>query len=77
MEKDPPRRLNVLTEKLEKEVWADVDCLSCANCCKTIDPAVVACIETLLQKNISIKKVSSKSKGCVWRSPSFGPAKAG
>ena len=38
MEKDPPRRLNVLTEKLEKEVWAELDCLSCANCCKTMTP---------------------------------------
>ena len=38
VEKDPPRRLNVLTEKLEKEIWAEVDCLSCANCCKTMTP---------------------------------------
>jgi Fe-S-cluster containining protein len=24
--------------KLEKEVWKEVDCLSCANCCKTMTP---------------------------------------
>ena len=25
-------------EKLNKEVWQEVDCLSCANCCKTTGP---------------------------------------
>ena len=25
-------------EKLNKEVWQEVDCLSCANCCKTMTP---------------------------------------
>ena len=24
--------------KLDKEVWQDVDCLACANCCKTMTP---------------------------------------
>ncbi len=24
--------------KLEKEVWKETDCLSCANCCKTMTP---------------------------------------
>ena len=38
LEKDPPKRLDSLTAKLEKEVWQEVDCLSCANCCKTMTP---------------------------------------
>lgn len=38
LEKNPPRRLDQLTIGLEKEVWAEVDCLSCANCCKTMTP---------------------------------------
>lgn len=25
-------------EKINKEVWQEVDCLSCANCCKTMTP---------------------------------------
>ena len=25
-------------EKMNKEVWQEVDCLSCANCCKTMTP---------------------------------------
>ncbi|HKZ64836.1 MAG TPA: YkgJ family cysteine cluster protein, partial [Chitinophagaceae bacterium] len=38
LEKDPPKRLKSLTIALEKEVWQEVDCLSCANCCKTMTP---------------------------------------
>lgn len=38
IEKDTPRGLKATTELLEKEVWQEVDCLSCANCCKTMTP---------------------------------------
>ena len=36
--KNPPRGLDKLTASLDKEVWKEVDCLSCANCCKTMSP---------------------------------------
>ena len=36
--KNPPPGLHKLVVTLEKEVWEDVDCLSCANCCKTMSP---------------------------------------
>jgi len=38
LEKDPPPGLDILTVTLEKEVWKEVDCISCANCCKTMTP---------------------------------------
>lgn len=38
LEKKPVRGLETLTAKLEKEVWAEVECLTCANCCKTMTP---------------------------------------
>ncbi len=38
LETAPVRSLNKLTETLEKEVWKETDCLSCANCCKTMTP---------------------------------------
>ena len=37
-EKNPPRGIHTLTMSIEKEVWAEVDCLSCANCCKKMTP---------------------------------------
>lgn len=38
LEKKQPKGLLDLTIQLEKEVWKEVDCLSCANCCKTMTP---------------------------------------
>lgn len=38
LEKNSPRGLEKVTSRLEKEVWKEVDCLTCANCCKTMTP---------------------------------------
>ena len=37
-ENNPPKGLDKLTAALEPEVWAAIDCLTCANCCKTTSP---------------------------------------
>ena len=38
LEKNAPRKLGVATLAADKAVWQEVDCLSCANCCKTMSP---------------------------------------
>jgi len=38
LEKTPPKGLDKLAEKIDAEVWKEIDCLSCANCCKTMSP---------------------------------------
>jgi Fe-S-cluster containining protein len=38
IEKATPRGLDGITAKLNPEVWKEIDCLSCANCCKTMTP---------------------------------------
>lgn len=38
LEKNPPRRLDQIAVETDAEVWKDMDCLSCANCCKTMSP---------------------------------------
>jgi Fe-S-cluster containining protein len=38
VEKKPPLHLDQLAEKIDKEVWQEVNCLSCANCCKVMTP---------------------------------------
>ncbi len=38
LEKNPPRGLDKMTAAVEGEVWKEVDCLTCANCCKTMSP---------------------------------------
>lgn len=37
-EKTTVRGIDKLTPEIEKEVWQEVDCLSCANCCKKMTP---------------------------------------
>ncbi len=37
-ENKPPHNLEVLAEEKDKEVWAQIDCVSCANCCKVMSP---------------------------------------
>lgn len=37
-EKKPPRGLDILAAQLDSQTWKEVDCLSCANCCKTMSP---------------------------------------
>ena len=36
--KEQPRGLDKLAAATEKAVWKEVDCLTCANCCKTMSP---------------------------------------
>jgi uncharacterized protein len=38
LENDPPKGLDKMVELVSKDVWKEVDCLSCANCCKTMSP---------------------------------------
>ena len=38
LEKNPPRGLEKFSAAIEKDVWLETDCLSCANCCKTMTP---------------------------------------
>lgn len=38
VEKQPPRGLDKLVVAIDKAVWPETDCLTCANCCKTMTP---------------------------------------
>ena len=38
LEKNAPRKLDEWTAEADKAVWLETDCLSCANCCKTMSP---------------------------------------
>lgn len=38
IEKNPPRGLDTMVASIDKEVWQETDCLSCANCCKQMTP---------------------------------------
>ncbi|MEL6131883.1 MAG: YkgJ family cysteine cluster protein [Bacteroidota bacterium] len=38
LKKRPPKNLDQLVHDIHDEVFEEIDCLSCANCCKTISP---------------------------------------
>jgi hypothetical protein len=38
VENKPPRGLDKIAEKIDAEVWQEVGCLTCANCCKSMTP---------------------------------------
>ena len=42
LKKKPPKSLDYVSLQTHEEVFAEVDCLSCANCCKTTGPLFTA-----------------------------------
>lgn len=38
LDNNPPKGLDNIMEKIDKEVWAEINCLNCANCCKVMSP---------------------------------------
>ena len=38
LEKNPQKELKTMAIAADKLAWAETDCLSCANCCKTMTP---------------------------------------
>lgn len=38
IEKQPPRGLDAIAAQMDIATWKETDCLSCANCCKTMSP---------------------------------------
>lgn len=38
LEKNPPRKLDRIAETIDAEVWQEIDCLTCSNCCRSMTP---------------------------------------
>lgn len=38
LKKKPPKNLDYVVQEVHDEVFEEIDCLSCANCCKTMSP---------------------------------------
>ena len=37
-ENNPPKGLDAMVKDIDREVWQEVDCLSCSNCCRKMTP---------------------------------------
>jgi len=38
LKRKPPKNLDYIVQEVHDEVFAEIDCLNCANCCKTTGP---------------------------------------
>lgn len=38
LEKNPPRKLDRIAAEIDTEVWKEIDCLTCSNCCRSMTP---------------------------------------
>jgi uncharacterized protein len=65
LEKNPPRRLDALTAAIEPEVWKEIDCLACANCCKTMTPTYTVQDLKRISKHLDMTEEQFKKKWLV------------
>jgi uncharacterized protein len=62
MEKAPVRGLSGIVRNLEPQVWREVDCLGCANCCKTMTPTFTPADINRISKYLGMSADEMKSK---------------
>lgn len=61
-ENNPPKDLDSIMNKIDKEVWAKIDCLSCANCCKVMSPTYTAQDIKRISAHLGMKPAAFKEK---------------
>jgi Fe-S-cluster containining protein len=62
VEKLNPEGLDMLAEKLNTEVWQNVDCVSCANCCKTMTPTYTTKDIRRIAKHLNMRPKDFKER---------------
>ncbi len=62
LENDPPRGLDGMAVIADSEAWRQTDCLSCANCCKTMSPTFTKADMVRISAHIGMTVDQFKSK---------------
>jgi Fe-S-cluster containining protein len=62
LEKNPPKDLDKIAEQIDKEVWQEVNCLSCANCCKKMTPTFTSKDIKRISAYLGMKPLAFKEK---------------
>ncbi|MFI2741152.1 YkgJ family cysteine cluster protein [Zhouia sp. PK063] len=55
LKKKPPKNLDYVMEELHEEAFNEIDCLSCANCCKTTGPLFTNADIERIAKHLKLK----------------------
>lgn len=62
LENNPPRGLDQLAARTDVEVWKDMDCLACANCCKTMSPTFTQTDIKRISRHLGMKDDEFRKK---------------
>lgn len=57
LKKKPPKQLDYVVQETHDQVFEKIDCLSCANCCKTTGPLYVEKDIERIAKHLKMKQV--------------------
>src|ERR1700712_3967055 len=62
LEKNPPKDLDKIAVVVDKAVWKEVDCLTCANCCKTMSPTFTVKDVKRISAHLDMKPIAFRDK---------------
>jgi Fe-S-cluster containining protein len=62
LKKKPPKNLDYLVQETHEEVFEKIDCLQCANCCKTTGPLFTDKDSERIAKHLKMKTVDFEQK---------------
>lgn len=62
VENNPPRKLDDTAREIDREVWAETDCLTCANCCKRMTPTFSKADITRISRHLGMAPKQFREK---------------
>ena len=62
LKKKPPKNLDYLVQETHEEIFEKIDCLQCANCCKTTGPLFTDKDLEKIAKHLKIKTADFEQK---------------
>ena len=57
LKKKPPKNLDKIAQEIHDEVFQEIDCTACANCCKTLGPDFKEADIMRIAKYFKMKKI--------------------
>jgi uncharacterized protein len=66
LENNPPRGLHKMIDEVDKQVWAEIDCLTCGNCCKKMTPTFTVSDLKRISAHFEMTPAAFKEKWLVY-----------
>ena len=62
LQRKPPKDLDHLAAQVDKSIWLEMDCLSCANCCKNMSPTFTSADIKRISAHLDMSPIAFKEK---------------